>query len=181
MTELDTLLLTIINQACNGPLLTPLFIAVTTFGNALVLAALILPVWARRDRSALRRHFWTFVLAVAVSGILVNLLKVVIDRPRPGVCQGDCEATLAIPIGTPPDRSMPSGHTQTAISTAVYLSLVNPGWSPAINCAGLLVGISRIALGVHYPSDVLVGGAFGALFALIGYALAVRRARLTRD
>lgn len=60
--------------------------------------------------------------------------------------------------------SMPSGHTSIAFATAISLSLAYPKWyviAPSFVWAGS-VGYSRMHLGVHYPSDVLIGAFVGS-------------------
>ena len=73
------------------------------------------------------------------------------------------------PTGTPSDKSFPSGHTQTAFGAATYLSCLYPAASPIFLGLAALTGLSRIALGVHYPSDVLAGALFGIVFSLLGF------------
>lgn len=73
----------------------------------------------------------------------------------------------------PKDFSFPSGHTAAAFGGALLLSAHAPGWAPAFYGIATLVGFSRVYLGVHYPSDVVFGGAAGALLAL-GYRTVLR-------
>lgn len=77
-------------------------------------------------------------------------------------------------------KSFPSGHS--ANSMMVYLSLAlllapeghRRAWAAAAVALSLLVGISRPMLGVHWPSDVLAGWAFGLLWVLACFAAAKR-------
>ena len=62
--------------------------------------------------------------------------------------------------------SFPSGHTLHAVSFATVLVHYFPGWWVVAVPFAALVGLSRLILGLHYPTDVLIGG-------LIGYLLAV--------
>jgi undecaprenyl-diphosphatase len=75
---------------------------------------------------------------------------------------------------SPGDRfSLPSGHTSAAFVMAVLLSYFYPILiAPALVWASL-VGLSRIYLGVHYPTDVLAGMALGMLSGLSGIFLAL--------
>jgi undecaprenyl-diphosphatase len=65
--------------------------------------------------------------------------------------------------------SFPSGHTTAAFSLAVTSALVTQGniASSVYLILALLVAISRVYLGVHYPSDVIVGGIIGSSYAVL--------------
>jgi undecaprenyl-diphosphatase len=176
MVGLDEELFLWINQTASGPTATAFMRVVTYLGHGLVLAVLILPTMYIRDRDTFRRHAIAMVVAVALSGLVVNGLKIVVDRPRPPEHLSAVGVEVHAPIGVPPDRSFPSGHAQTAFGAAVYLSCLYPPAAPAFLLAAALVALSRIALGVHFPSDVVVGGAFGAVFSGAAF-LWVRRRR----
>ena len=68
---------------------------------------------------------------------------------------------------TPPldEFSFPSGHTLHAVAFWVMLSAYYPGLSWPLGIFALLVALSRVILGMHYPSDVAVGASIGALSA----------------
>lgn len=106
-------------------------------------------------------------LAVGASIILFMGLKQLICRPRPCATWPDLPCLLA-----PPDRfSFPSGHTMTAFAAASAISGLLPVAAPLLLPAAVLVGASRVFLGLHYPSDVLAG-------ALIGSGLGIGAIRL---
>jgi len=71
----------------------------------------------------------------------------------------------------PKDFSFPSGHAAAGFAGAVLLSLHLPEWAPLFYLFAVTVSLSRIYLGVHYPSDVVFGGAAGAFLALGYHAL----------
>jgi len=97
------------------------------------------------------------VLAIGTAVTLFMTVKHLIGRPRP------CEKWLDLPcLMAPPDRfSFPSGHTMTAFSAAGVFWTMLPGSEFIFLPIALMIGLSRIFLGLHYPTDVLVGVLLG--------------------
>jgi undecaprenyl-diphosphatase len=180
MIELDEQLFFALNHALSGPWSTQVFSVVTRLGNGLILAVLIIVPMLVFDRRRLKQHVIPMVLAVAISGGLVNLMKIAVDRPRPADHFAGTGTEVHVPNGTPSDRSFPSGHTQTAFGGATYLACVYPAGAAVFLVAALAVGVSRIALGVHFPLDVVTGAAIGAAFSIAAFLIA-RRVRSRRE
>ena len=117
-----------------------------------------------------RRKFYAYYLiAVITTGTLLsNLLKIGFDRPRPDLVPHDSITYMA---------GFPSGHSFMA--TVVYLTLgailaeAEPKVALKIYIifVVILIGISRVYLGVHWPSDVLAGWLIGAGWALLFWIL----------
>ena len=138
---------------------------------ALVLASILGYMLLRRDFA----HA-LYVAVVTVGGLLISLgLKSLFDRPRP---------TLVEPLEPVATASFPSGHSM--ISAFVYLTLAvlivadEERRAVKLYVLGIalvftgLVGLSRIFLGVHFPTDVLAGWMAGLAWAIIcwiGYVL----------
>lgn len=105
---------------------------------------------------------------VATVGISYGLKRIV-NRPRPFVTYSDiCQKDSHVG-----PYSFPSGHTSSAFALATSVSLCYPKWyviAPAAIWA-ISVGCSRMYLGVHYPTDVLVGALIGSGCAVLGYQL----------
>lgn len=102
------------------------------------------------------------------SAVITTTLKFTIDRERPFVTYPDIQKLTG--AGSP---SFPSGHTSEAFAVATSLSMAFPEWyviAPSFLWAGA-AGYSRMHLGVHYPSDVLVGALVGAGSAWLCKAL----------
>lgn len=104
--------------------------------------------------------------ALAGIGIFV-VLKKFSGRKRPCEIEPHCWAKLL-----PPDRfSFPSGHTITAFAVAISLSQFYPALLPALLFCALSIAASRILLGMHFLSDVVVAALLGTGLALSSHAI----------
>lgn len=109
------------------------------------------------------------ITATAAAGVLIyKSLKRYLVRERPYVSHG------AIRLGAAPlDRySFPSGHTLHAVNFTILLGHVEPLLMVVALPFAILVAVSRVILGLHYPSDVLVGAAMGLALSQVSIALA---------
>ena len=117
-------------------------------------------------------------LGLAIGAIAVNLwLKVVIARPRPYADPQSIFYPIWLAHGShmESDFSFPSGHTNAAFAAMVpVFCLGNKRWSWLALVFAVLMGISRIHLMVHYPSDVLCGAITGTIAGIIGTLIALR-------
>lgn len=95
-----------------------------------------------------------------VSGLIIyRLLKNVLVRERPYMTHA-----AIVCAGKPLDRfSFPSGHTLHAVSFTLVVCSTLPLFALVLLPAAVLIALSRVVLGLHYPSDVLAGAALGAV------------------
>lgn len=117
-----------------------------------------------------RKHWSAAYVVVAVaSGTYINsLLKIEFDRPRPDfVAHGMYVDTASFPSGHSAGAALTFltlglllSHTQESRSVKTYIFAVSV-------LVTFLVGLSRVYLGVHWPTDVLAGWSFGAAWALL--------------
>jgi undecaprenyl-diphosphatase len=144
------------------------FAAISRLGDGLFWYALILSLPILFGPDALLRTVQLAVTGLAGVGVY-KLLKQRFVRERPYISH------LRIRAGAAPlDRySFPSGHTLHAVSFGILLLAYFPvlGWIVAP--FSVLVALSRLVLGLHYPTDVAVGGAIGAVLASISWTLIV--------
>ncbi len=135
------------------PFLDVLMQGITFFGEELVILSVVCTFyWCINKRFA-----YLLGLNYFVAGLLVQTLKITFRIPRPWVLEPDFKAVeSALPGAT--GYSFPSGHTQGATSLYTNLALATKKrWAKVLSiCAFLLVGFSRMYLGVHTPKDVLV-------------------------
>lgn len=140
------------------PALTVAMRLVTTLGSEYCLVPLgAVLVW-RWERRGQRQAAYRLVVGSLSAEAAAQLLKLLIDRPRPEVFFGLLPAA---------SNSFPSGH---AFVPAVYFwivagTLAHPArWRAAVVAMGGLLGSSRVYLGYHYPSDVVAGWALAVVW-----------------
>jgi undecaprenyl-diphosphatase len=110
------------------------------------------------------RLMGAFLIAFALELLLYRTLKKSFRRQRPFVALPD-----AVKWIVPPDEfSFPSGHTAGAFVMATLLSAVSMELGAVCFLFAGIVGYSRVALGVHYPGDILAGAILGLTCAYVG-------------
>lgn len=134
----------------------------------LLAVAVALLLWRRSARPRLAAFT---AITVVLAGSVSNLAKLLVGRDRPSVPE-----TIAHAAGS----SFPSGHALTSFVGVTVLLLVTvprvpTRWRAVVVVAGvlivLLIGFSRLALGVHYLSDVIAGWLLGGTWVLAGRLL----------
>jgi undecaprenyl-diphosphatase len=163
----------------------PIALEFTSLGSGVVLFTVIAVVAGYLALERRQRMMW-LTLGASIGGmILSTALKGIFERDRP---------TIVPHLAVVSSASFPSGHSM--ISAVVYLTLgallarTTRDWRLRTYYLGVaitltfLIGVSRVYLGVHYPTDVLAGWSAGTLWALgceIGARLLERRGALKRS
>jgi undecaprenyl-diphosphatase len=146
---------------------------VTALGGVVVLTMVTICVVVFLIMIKRYHMMWVVLVATCGAAIINSSIKVFIGRARP---------TIVPRLTDVSSESFPSGHS--ALSAAVYLTLgsllaqsvpsrpVKYYFIGVALLLAMMVGVSRVALGVHYPSDVLAGWATGLCWALLCWLLA---------
>ncbi|NWG31495.1 MAG: phosphatase PAP2 family protein [Rhodocyclaceae bacterium] len=139
----------------------------TALGDTLPAFAILLPLVARRPDAAAAA-----LITVLIAAIASHLLKYGLALPRPAAV---LDSGLFHIVGPRlAGRALPSGHSVAAFAVAALVgghTLAWRAWLPAIALA-VLIALSRLAVGAHWPTDVLVGAAIGWLSGFAGLHLA---------
>lgn len=122
------------------------------------------------------RAMWAWMCAAPFAALFARTGKGLLESPRPAAVVDN--AQMRIVGETLHNVSMPSGHTLTAFAVAAALYFSVPQ-ATRVRYAWLWVlafgaGLSRIAVGAHWPGDVAVGAALGILAGLLGHRLLLR-------
>jgi undecaprenyl-diphosphatase len=128
-------------------------------GVSCSVAAAVVPLREGGEVASAARHALATLL---VSHVIVQLVKRTVGRARPSKVL-DC-----LTLVHEPDRfSFPSGHAAAAMSVAFVYAMAFPSLAGVLIPVALLVGASRICLGVHYPGDVLIGQVIAVLTGIV--------------
>jgi undecaprenyl-diphosphatase len=158
-----------------------LFAVITDYGKsnwflvplAVALGGLALLVGPRLGRAA--ELLWLSIAvrlifmfaAIGLPGLFVTILKRLIGRARPFV-GGEADPYLFAPLGwSAKFASLPSGHSTTAFAAAVAVGALWPRARPFMWCFAVLIGVSRVAVIAHHPSDVIAGALAGTIGAIL--------------
>ncbi len=143
------------------PFLNTFFESVSLFGEDVVLIVLMACLYFAFDKNLARKIFWITSCSLGINCIVKNTVRL----PRPFTKGISC-----VRPETATGYSFPSGHTQNAATWSGAFAFHSKRYFATAFCVLLtvLMSFSRIYLGAHYPSDVLVGAALGITCAAFG-------------
>jgi len=169
---IDVALFHFLNGTIANPVGDFLWPLVTDYDRFLAVRVLLLAVWilllvkgGTRGRTAALMVIPVLILADQLSS---SVIKVLVARPRP------CHEVAGVPVvqgihmlvGCGPGRSFPSSHAVNNFAVATLFSSYYRRGRWALYGWASLVALSRPAVGVHYPSDILGGAVIGVCVAL---------------
>jgi undecaprenyl-diphosphatase len=109
-------------------------------------------------------RFGFLFTAIALPGLAGTIIKRVIGRVRPSALGPYAYEPLSWRTEY---ASLPSGHTTVAFAALVAIGALVPRLRPVLWVYAVLIGMSRVVVSSHFPSDVIAGAAFGALGAIL--------------
>lgn len=151
-------------NSLHSPILDKIMYVFTMFGEGgifWIALSVVLLIPKRTRKCGLLMLISMFIGIIIGNGILKNLVR----RDRP--CWIDESVELL--VKNPKDFSFPSGHTLASFEAAITILLHNKRWGIAAVILAICVGISRMYLFVHFPTDVLAGAVLGTIIAISVY------------
>ena len=147
--------------------LNVLFESITLLGEEALIILLVVALWFAVDKKLAQQVFFVTATSLSVNGIIKNFAQV----PRPFTKGISC-----VRVDTATGYSFPSGHTQGFATWSSFFAIkVKKIWlSVLVGVLITLVAVSRLYLGAHYPSDVIVAVVLGVSLSALGNYLFVK-------
>ncbi|MFQ6010296.1 MAG: phosphatase PAP2 family protein [Candidatus Aenigmatarchaeota archaeon] len=159
---LNNILYMLLNTAIANPALDSFFLVITNFGS-LAFWLLLAPAFLiRRDK----KSFIALSIAVILSSAAAYILKYLFAMPRPS------SGRILVQETAP---GFPSAHAANAFAGAAVLSKLHKGFTFALYALAVLVAISRVYIGAHYPLDIIAGSLIGIAIGLLVMRLPLDR------
>lgn len=161
--DFDSSILLFIQDNLRNPILNPIMIFITHLGDAgifWIALSLILCIFKKTRKAGI------FGLAALIFSVLFNnvFLKNVVGRIRPY----EIIAGLECLVKHATDPSFPSGHTGASMAAAtVYFKELPKKYSVPALILAILISLSRLYIGIHYPTDVIAGAITGISLGII--------------
>lgn len=157
--QIDVDVFRALNIAGSNDVLDSIMILLTVLGFAYVITLLCIPLWLKKKREAA----FDLVVLVVVVTIATELIKILVDRPRPYL-----ELSGVHTLISASGPSFPSAHASRAFAVAFLLWMNTRRSFGALAFIGAaLIAVSRVYLGVHWPSDILFGALLGMVLAAL--------------
>jgi undecaprenyl-diphosphatase len=162
MTSRDIQIFSFVNKQLQCRLLDAVMPRITHLGGATFTIAITLLLIAFFS-GVIRSWAIQALISLASSHLIVRIVKSGYPRQRPYLTLPDTR-TFPHPLK---DYSFPSGHTTASFSIVVVFALYSSLLTILLMPLALIVGISRMYLGLHYPTDCIIGALLGSFTSLL--------------
>jgi len=158
-------------RANRGDLVKSIFEIITFFGRSEIylIPTAIFFIFFRKSRQISAQKSLFMFSAVAVSGILADIIKVIAGRCRPVLYFNRGWFGFDFFRIDSDYLSFPSGHAATSMSIMVALGILFPKFRMVYYLIGVIIASSRAVITAHYLSDVMIGGLIGVLTSVLLY------------
>ena len=165
--QIDIQILYFFNQTVSSPILDKFFSIITNVNNWFIAYVILLFIsFFKGGLKGKIAVLGVILLIIFTDQLGYKILKEIFQRPRPCIAL----TNIITPLGCNGTWSFPSNHALNNFAAATFYYLLFPKLKWALFIPAVLVSISRIYLGLHYPTDIL-GGAVIGIF--IGYLFAL--------
>lgn len=167
LAAIDRALFHFINITLSNPV-TDFMMPLITSDDALRIMyalAMVLILW--KGNAPLRwMVLFSGLVLLCTDQTAAGIIKPLVNRPRP--CQPDSGVDIVnLLVGCGGGKSMPSAHAANSFGQAFLFGMRYRGARWYLFGFAALISLSRVFVGVHYPGDIIVGAAIGALYGLI--------------
>jgi undecaprenyl-diphosphatase len=155
-----------LNRSSSSAAVRDFFRVASWLGDGWIWYGLLLSLPVLYGASGLRAA--AHMALTGAAGVLIyKLIKTRAVRERPYITHSAIRC-----VSAPLDRySFPSGHTLHAVSFTLLLTSYLPEWAAPLALLALLIALSRVVLGLHYPTDVAAGALLGCALAMSSLTL----------
>lgn len=166
MVAYELMVCSLFNRASHIRAIKSLFAFISRIGDGIFWYTLMLLLPVIYGTAALKATLHMMVVGALALG-LYKAIKSVTERPRP------CVVKQELLLGTAPldQYSFPSGHTMHAVSFTLVALHYYPELAAVLVPFAILVGLSRVILALHYPTDVICGAVLGGGIALLSFTV----------
>jgi undecaprenyl-diphosphatase len=143
----------------------PLLVYINASEALFVVVLVLVFLFANGERlRTWRRAAMAAMLSAGVALVIAKIVSEIVDRARPFVVDPNGVHLFS---GHAADPGFPSDHATGAFAVAMAIYLRNRLWGSVALVAAAVLAVGRVAIGVHFPSDVLAGAVLGCGVALI--------------
>lgn len=170
-----------INHISENKIMDYFMLSMSLLGDGFFLVPIIAILLLIYNRKEFKNNLLFFVSILLLSGIVVQVLKAIFNRPRPLKEFSDTNIHVKVLLSPLYEKSFPSGHSQAIFVAATYLLKKIKKYSSLILLVAILVGLSRVYIGAHFVSDVIGGAIIGIVITQLFFKLSAKYQKVSKE